>query len=578
MNSKTLTFKNTLYNIIDTGDIGNGWKYVEVVDKKQEFSLPKCLYYKGKSMKNLLSYTDYVNHLDMGKDFINDFVKDIFRECYPGSKNPICKVKQALMIGGGKIKDTQIEKFIKIIKENTGKNDDEIEKMYYDTMKENDIKPVDKVKTLIKLKNEIINNDINIDTINQEDYKKYNKEGDSNGNGFNINIEKIKDLYNILKTQEVDEGKKEDVDEGKKEDVDEGKKEEAKLDISEEIIIKIMCNIDSNGDKTIDKEDDIAGFLEIAKSVGLNGKDEEISSVVSIVLQYLRYEQTEDEKNKQPQEQAINDMVSDNKNLPDDFKTILKNSYIKWEKQGACKLNKEVDEGKKEDVDKGDEDEEIVINIDEDDEENEEKEEKKYTEEEVKAATKIQSVYRGSKVRKDIKEGKEGEGKKEKDETGEGGEDEEEGEKEGEVKEKIEKILENKSISMATKFDIDVSEAKDTPKSIYMHFKDSEVIEPKDILLHGKDSELNSIKYEEIEIKMGDKYHTLKNKEGKDNTSLIKKLVIRDIIQTKERLEELKNNNSIDDDLYNFAKKEEEKLNTKKKTLFRKEYKSSDNN
>jgi hypothetical protein len=103
--SKTLTFKNTLYNIIDSGDIGNGWKYVEVIDKKQAFSLPKCLYYKGKSMKNLLSYTDYVNHLDMGKDFINDFVKDIFRECYPGSKNPICKVKESLMVGGSEKED-----------------------------------------------------------------------------------------------------------------------------------------------------------------------------------------------------------------------------------------------------------------------------------------------------------------------------------------------------------------------------------------------------------------------------------------------------------------------------------------
>ena len=107
--SKTLTFKNTLYNIIDSGDIGNGWKYVEVIDKKQAFSLPKCLYYKGKSMKNLLSYTDYVNHLDMGKDFINDFVKDIFRECYPGSKNPICKVKESLMVGGNITNHTLID-------------------------------------------------------------------------------------------------------------------------------------------------------------------------------------------------------------------------------------------------------------------------------------------------------------------------------------------------------------------------------------------------------------------------------------------------------------------------------------
>ena len=98
---KTLTFENTLYHIIDNGDIGNGWKYVEVINKKMDFALPKCLYYKGKQMKNLLCYSDYVNHLDTGKEFINDFIKDIFRECYPGSKNPICKVKENLMIGGG---------------------------------------------------------------------------------------------------------------------------------------------------------------------------------------------------------------------------------------------------------------------------------------------------------------------------------------------------------------------------------------------------------------------------------------------------------------------------------------------
>ena len=103
MNNKSIMFKNILYNITDNGDIGNGWKYIEVINKKQEFSLPKCLYYKGKSMKDLLSYTEYVNHLDIGKDFINDFVKDIFRDCYPGSKNPICKVKENLMVGGKKI-------------------------------------------------------------------------------------------------------------------------------------------------------------------------------------------------------------------------------------------------------------------------------------------------------------------------------------------------------------------------------------------------------------------------------------------------------------------------------------------
>merc|ERR1711990_230860 len=129
MNNKTIMFKNMLYNVTDNGDIGNGWKYIEVINKKQEFSLPKCLYYKGKSMKDLLSYTEYVNHLDIGKDFINDFVKDIFRDCYPGSKNPICKVKENLMVGGGiKIRDGQIIRFIKIIREEPEINDADIEK------------------------------------------------------------------------------------------------------------------------------------------------------------------------------------------------------------------------------------------------------------------------------------------------------------------------------------------------------------------------------------------------------------------------------------------------------------------
>ena len=101
MNNTNLKFKDILYHILDNGDIGNGWKYVEVVDKKGGFSLPKCLYYKGESMKNLLEYSDYINHLDTGKGFINDFVKDIFRECYPGSTNPICKIKENVMMRGG---------------------------------------------------------------------------------------------------------------------------------------------------------------------------------------------------------------------------------------------------------------------------------------------------------------------------------------------------------------------------------------------------------------------------------------------------------------------------------------------
>ena len=136
MNNKTIMFKNILYNITDNGDIGNGWKYIEVINKKQEFSLPKCLYYKGKSMKDLLSYTEYVNHLDIGKDFINDFVKDIFRDCYPGSKNPICKVKENLMVGGGKITNKQFKMILDVLetdeyKKNT--SDENIKKIYEKT-------------------------------------------------------------------------------------------------------------------------------------------------------------------------------------------------------------------------------------------------------------------------------------------------------------------------------------------------------------------------------------------------------------------------------------------------------------
>ena len=72
------TCLNVIYDIIDNGDIGNGWKYVEILNKKHAFSLPKCLYYKGKVMKDLLTYTEYIGHLDVSKDFMNDFVKDIF--------------------------------------------------------------------------------------------------------------------------------------------------------------------------------------------------------------------------------------------------------------------------------------------------------------------------------------------------------------------------------------------------------------------------------------------------------------------------------------------------------------------
>ena len=238
-NKKTLTFKNTLYNIIDNGEIGNGWKYVEVLNKKHEFSLPQCLYYKGDAMKKLLTYSEYINHLDVGKDFMNDFVKDIFRECYPGSKNPICKVKENLMMGGGKIKDTQINKFIGIIEKNPTISDDDIKVAFLEGMKEKE-RPVVKVETLIKLKNQIKDmTEDQINKLNQKGYfKKYNIKADPNNSGFNININKIKEIYNVLpksKAKEdvvVEEEKKEEQDDGKeeqdddKEEQDDGEEEQ----------------------------------------------------------------------------------------------------------------------------------------------------------------------------------------------------------------------------------------------------------------------------------------------------------------------------------------------------------------
>ena len=193
--SKTLTFKNTLYNIIDSGDIGNGWKYVEVVDKKQAFSLPKCLYYKGKSMKNLLSYTDYVNHLDMGKDFINDFVKDIFRECYPGSKNPICKVKENLMVGGDGNEDKLVlpDYLAKIFDISGSKKDqlDEDTNVYFNIKKGS--KATDK---LLHLRNQL---DFNM-------FLKEIVEKHEDGNTYKDKLNKIEikigDYYYLLKKKE----------------------------------------------------------------------------------------------------------------------------------------------------------------------------------------------------------------------------------------------------------------------------------------------------------------------------------------------------------------------------------------
>jgi hypothetical protein len=240
-NKKTLTFKNTLYNIIDNGEIGNGWKYVEVLNKKSEFSLPQCLYYKGDAMKKLLTYSEYINHLDVSKGFMNDFVKDIFRECYPGSKNPICKVKESLMMGGGKIKDTQIDKFIDIIQGNPTISDDDIKVAFIKDMKEEE-RPVVKVDTLIKLKNKIIGmTKDEINNLNQDDYKTYNNDADPNDIGFNINVNKIQQIYNVLpksKAKEdvvVEKEKKEEEEKEKQDNKEEDEVEEEEVEEEDEV-------------------------------------------------------------------------------------------------------------------------------------------------------------------------------------------------------------------------------------------------------------------------------------------------------------------------------------------------------
>ena len=202
-NKKTLTFKNTIYDIIDNGDIGNGWKYVEILNKKQTFSLPKCLYYKGKVMKDLLTYTEYIGHLDVSKDFMNDFVKDIFRECYPGSKNPVCKVKNSLMIGGGDINNP---KLINFLNENKNITDDLIEN-YEPLNEDNELYQILTAAEYTKGDNlpakETIQtvksflDDVNEDVLNQDELiTNYNMENAKNNNNNHINALTIKDFLN----------------------------------------------------------------------------------------------------------------------------------------------------------------------------------------------------------------------------------------------------------------------------------------------------------------------------------------------------------------------------------------------
>ena len=405
--SKTLTFKNTLYNIIDSGDIGNGWKYVEVIDKKQAFSLPKCLYYKGKSMKNLLSYTDYVNHLDMGKGFINDFVKDIFRECYPGSKNPICKVKESLMIGGAD-PDEQSNK------------------------KKQEIRPA----------------------------KKKTEEGDG------------------AKT----ENKKED-------------KQEVNTPTEEEQEPLDKANAVKDCNTKFDALD----------------KDTKLS-------------------NKQKRKKIMDIMIDETRCREDD--TRYNEFYNKFNAAAEDDETANQEEGGS-----------------------------------------------GSEDNEDNEGGEEQENQENQENQG--------GENQGENQENQENQVENTSMDnnenieefnkaeillqtsdLNKRFVIDTTGT--TITGITKFYLNLDTKTARDLLLFGEDFLFkNPDVFEIIQIEINSKYFSLKNKDGVDNNSLIKKLIIRDIIQTMERLESLKDQKIIEEDLYKFAMQEEEKLNENSKTLFR---------
>ena len=49
------------------------------------------------------------------------------------------------------------------------------------------------------------------------------------------------------------------------------------------LLLRLCVNIDTNDDKTIDK-DEIAGFVKIFKKVGLEGEDEKISEQSSLLF------------------------------------------------------------------------------------------------------------------------------------------------------------------------------------------------------------------------------------------------------------------------------------------------------
>lgn len=350
MNNKTIMFKNILYNITDNGDIGNGWKYIEVINKKQEFSLPKCLYYKGKSMKDLLSYTEYVNHLDIGKDFINDFVKDIFRDCYPGSKNPICKVKENLMVGGGKITNKQFKMILDVLetdeyKKNT--SDENIKKIYEKTMN------VPGKQAMKKKKQTAIISFIKEGKFNIEEYDGYgvdklNKEL----------IERLEEGNKKLKTQneaksddiKLEEKKNEEVD-TKVQGIDEGgKTQEGKNQDKDENTTKLEKQDGDEGNEEGDKEGN-----EEEKTTGSEVNTEEApKEVLTNVNAFFK------DKNRLPTKEEIEKLRDENKKhftdkTETEIATIMNKILEKKIKEKSSAISEELEKERKNTEEKGDE-------------------------------------------------------------------------------------------------------------------------------------------------------------------------------------------------------------------------------
>ena len=309
-----------------------------------------------------------------------------------------------------------------------------------------------------------------------------------------------------------------------------------KLNIDKDIIIKIMCNIDTNNDKIINNEDN-NDLLKIAENAGLKGKDEQKVNTVNIVIAYLKYKQSnEDEK------ATYNDMVEDgienNNFLPDNFKNLLEQSYNEWIQKGSCKKEVNTDDIELEEKKTEEKEEEK-----QDNKEEEEKEGAETTKdgEEENTVDEGQKTEDGAETTTDEQqENKDGEGQKT---EGEAATTDEQEENElpgylaklfkisGDKKDKL-----NDDTIVYFKKDIDVSDKllHLNNEALFEDFLKAEGGRRGDVADYK--NELNNIE-EKIEIEIGDKYYSLKKKEN-NKLRLIEKLIVRDIIQTQKKKKE----------------------------------------